>query len=87
MEFFKIRRTIPFMRHALVFNIISLLTFIVGASLLMVPGAVRGFAVVHCLGILTSIFSSVVVSRAMVNLVYGHRRKVERLAIGNTAWK
>jgi len=62
-------------------------TFIVGASLLMVPGAVRGFAVVHCLGILTSIFSSVVVSRAMVNLVYGHRRKVTSLSIGNTAWK
>jgi preprotein translocase subunit SecD len=62
-------------------------TFIVGASLLMVPGAVRGFAVVHCLGILTSIFSSVVVSRAMVNLVYGHRRKVTRLSIGDTAWK
>ena len=51
-------------------------TFIVGVSLLMVPGAVRGFAVVHCLGILTSIFSAVVVSRAMINLVYGHRRKV-----------
>jgi preprotein translocase subunit SecD len=62
-------------------------TFIVGASLLMVPGAVRGFAVVHCLGILTSIFSAVVVSRALVNLVYGHRRKVAKLAIGNTAWK
>jgi preprotein translocase subunit SecD len=62
-------------------------TFIVGASLLMVPGAVRGFAVVHCLGILTSIFSSVVVSRAMINLVYGHRRKVAGLSIGNTAWK
>ncbi len=62
-------------------------TFIVGASLLMVPGAVRGFAVVHCLGILTSIFSAVVVSRALVNLIYGHRRKVTKLAIGNTAWK
>ena len=62
-------------------------TFIVGASLLLVPGAVRGFAVVHCLGILTSIFSSVVVSRAIVNLVYGHRRRVGRLYIGNTAWK
>jgi preprotein translocase subunit SecD len=62
-------------------------TFIVGASLLLVPGAVRGFAVVHCLGILTSIFSSVVVSRALVNLLYGHRRKVAKLSIGNTAWK
>ena len=62
-------------------------TFIVGLSLLMVPGAVRGFAVVHCLGILTSMFSAVMVSRAMVNLLYGHRRRVARLAIGNTAWK
>ena len=62
-------------------------TLIVGISLLMVPGAVRGFAVVHCLGILTSIISSVVVSRALVNLVYGHRRKVQKLAIGDTAWK
>jgi preprotein translocase subunit SecD len=62
-------------------------TFIVGLSLLMVPGAVRGFAVVHCLGILTSMFSAVVVSRALVNLAYGHRRRVARLSIGNTAWK
>jgi len=62
-------------------------TFIVGVSLLMVPGAVRGFAVVHCLGILTSMFSAVVVSRAVVNLVYGHRRRVAKLAIGDTAWK
>jgi preprotein translocase subunit SecD len=61
-------------------------TFIVGASLLLVPGAVRGFAVVHCLGILTSIFSAVLVSRAMINLLYGHRRKVATLSIGNTAW-
>jgi preprotein translocase subunit SecD len=62
-------------------------TFIVGVSLLMVPGAVRGFAVVHCLGILTSMFSAVVVSRALINLIYGHRRRVERLYIGDTAWK
>ncbi|HYR33560.1 MAG TPA: protein translocase subunit SecD [Burkholderiales bacterium] len=62
-------------------------TFIVGLSLLMVPGAVRGFAVVHCLGILTSMFSAVLVSRAIVNLTYGHRRRVQRLMIGNTAWK
>src|SRR5687767_13240335 len=62
-------------------------TFIVGVSLLMVPGAVRGFAVVHCLGILTSMFSAVVVSRAIVNLVYGHRRRVAHLSIGDTAWK
>jgi preprotein translocase subunit SecD len=62
-------------------------TLIVGVSLLMVPGAVRGFAVVHCLGILTSMFSAVIVSRALVNLAYGYRRRVARLSIGNTAWK
>jgi preprotein translocase subunit SecD len=63
-------------------------TLIAGLSLLIFgSGPVRGFAVVHCLGILTSIFSSVVVSRAIVNLTYGHRRKVEKLYIGNTAWK
>ncbi len=66
----------------------NITTLIAGLSLLIFgSGPVRGFAVVHCLGILTSIFSSVVVSRAVVNLVYGHRRRVERLAIGNTAWK
>ena len=62
-------------------------TLIVGLSLLMVPGAVRGFAVVHCLGIMTSMFSAVVVSRGLVNLTYGHRRRVAALSIGNTAWK
>jgi preprotein translocase subunit SecD len=41
---------------------------------------------VHCLGILTSIFSAVVVSRGMVNLIYGSRKKVTRLSIGNTDW-
>ena len=61
-------------------------TLVVGLSLLMVPGAVRGFAVVHCLGIGTSMFSAVVVSRAIVNLVYGHRRRVAHLSIGDTAW-
>ena len=67
--------------------IFPMFVFIVGVSLLMVPGAVRGFAVVHCLGILTSMFSAVVVSRAIVNLVYGHRRRVAHLSIGDTAWK
>ena len=66
----------------------NITTLIAGLSLLIFgSGPVRGFAVVHCLGILTSIFSSVVVSRAIVNLAYGHRRKVERLHIGDTAWK
>jgi preprotein translocase subunit SecD len=63
-------------------------TLIAGLALLIFgSGPVRGFAVVHCLGILTSIFSSVVVSRCLVNLSYGSRRKLERVAIGNTAWK
>jgi len=63
-------------------------TLIAGLALLIFgSGPVRGFAVVHCLGILTSIFSSVVVSRSMVNVAYGSRRKLERVAIGNTAWK
>ncbi len=63
-------------------------TMIAGLALLIFgSGPVRGFAVVHCLGIITSIFSSVVVSRALVNLTYGSRRKIDTLAIGNTSWK
>ena len=66
----------------------NITTLIAGLALLIFgQGPVRGFAVVHCLGILTSMFSAVTVSRAIVNLVYGHRRRVGRLAIGNTAWK
>jgi preprotein translocase subunit SecD len=66
----------------------NITTLIAGLALLIFgQGPVRGFAVVHCLGILTSIFSAVVVSRGMVNLLYGHRRRVARLAIGNTSWK
>ena len=63
-------------------------TLIAGLALLIFgSGPVRGFAVVHCLGILTSMFSSVVVSRTLVNLFYGSRRRLERVAIGNTSWK
>jgi preprotein translocase subunit SecD len=66
----------------------NITTLIAGLALLIFgSGPVRGFAVVHCLGILTSIFSSVVVSRSLVNLVYGSRRKLEGVAIGNTSWK
>jgi len=66
----------------------NITTLIAGLALLLFgQGPVRGFAVVHCLGILTSMFSAVTVSRAIVNLVYGHRRRVQRLAIGNTTWK
>lgn len=62
-------------------------TLIAGLALLAFgSGPVKGFAVVHCLGILTSIFSAVVVSRGVVNLIYGGRRKVPRLLIGNTNW-
>jgi preprotein translocase subunit SecD len=66
-------------------NITSLIAGL--ALLIFGQGPVRGFAVVHCLGILTSMFSAVTVSRAIVNLVYGHRRRVAKLAIGDTAWK
>ncbi|KAF0167065.1 MAG: preprotein translocase subunit SecD [Rhodocyclaceae bacterium] len=62
-------------------------TLIVGVALLIFgSGPVRGFAVVHCLGILTSLFSSVIISRAVVNLIYGRRRKLDSLSIGQI-WK
>jgi preprotein translocase subunit SecD len=62
-------------------------TLIAGLALLTFgSGPVRGFAVVHVLGILTSVFSAVVVSRGMVNLIYGGRKKVQKLAIGDTSW-
>ena len=58
-------------------------TLIAGVALLIFgSGPIRGFAVVHVLGILTSIFSSVVVSRAFINMIYGSRRKVDKLSIG-----
>ncbi|WP_028455467.1 protein translocase subunit SecD [Chitinilyticum litopenaei] len=57
-------------------------TLIAGIALLMFgSGAVRGFAVVHCLGILTSMFSAVFFSRGLINLVYGYRRRVTSLAV------
>jgi preprotein translocase subunit SecD len=63
-------------------------TLIAGLALFMFgSGAVRGFAVVLCLGILTSMFSAVMVSRSLVNLIYGSRRKLDKVLIGNTAWK
>lgn len=62
-------------------------TLIVGLALLIFgTGAVRGFAVVHTLGILTSMFSAVFVSRGFVNLWYGRRgKKVAKLSVG-TVW-
>jgi preprotein translocase subunit SecD len=65
----------------------NITTLIAGIALLIFgSGPVRGFAVVHCLGIMTSIFSSVVVSRAAINLIYGSRRKLESVSIGQI-WK
>ncbi|WP_255991345.1 protein translocase subunit SecD [Chitinolyticbacter albus] len=61
----------------------NITTLIAGIALFMFgSGAVRGFAVVHCLGILTSMFSAVMVSRAMINLIYGYRRRLTGLSIG-----
>jgi preprotein translocase subunit SecD len=49
-------------------------------------GPIRGFAVVHCLGILTSMFSAVLVARGLVNLWYGSKKKLDSVSIG-TVWK
>ena len=66
----------------------NLTSLIVGIALLAFsgPGPIRGFAIVHCLGILTSMFSSVIGVRALVNLWYGGRRGLKTLAIG-TVWR
>jgi len=65
----------------------NITTLIAGIALFMFgSGPVRGFAVVHCLGILTSMFSAVLVSRSIVNLIFGARRKLDKLPIGNTNW-
>ena len=61
----------------------NITTMIAGVALFMFgTGPVKGFAVVHVLGILTSMFTAVLVSRAVVNLVYGYRRKINKLSIG-----
>ncbi|MBL0918908.1 MAG: protein translocase subunit SecD [Hydrogenophaga sp.] len=65
-------------------NITSLIAGV--ALLLFGSGPVRGFAVVHCLGILTSIFSAVFFSRGIVNLWYGRQKKLKTLSIG-TVWR
>jgi preprotein translocase subunit SecD len=62
-------------------------TLIAGLALLAFgSGVVRGFAVVHCIGILTSMFSAVFVSRGLVNLWYGNRKKLKQISIGQI-WK
>ena len=62
-------------------------TLIAGLALLAFgSGPVRGFAVVHCLGILTSMFSGVFFSRGVVNLWYGRQKKLKTVSIG-TVWR
>ncbi len=62
-------------------------TLIAGLALLVFgSGPVRGFAVVHCLGILTSMFSAIFFSRGLVNFWYGRQKKLKTVSIG-TVWK
>ncbi|MBU3567564.1 protein translocase subunit SecD [Polynucleobacter alcilacus] len=62
-------------------------TLIAGLALLAFgSGPIKGFAVVHCLGILTSMFSAVFFSRGLVNLWYGRHKKIQKLAIGQV-WR
>jgi preprotein translocase subunit SecD len=65
----------------------NITTLIAGLALFAFgSGPVKGFAVVHCLGILTSMFSAVVFSRALVNLWYGRQKKLKSASIGQV-WK
>ena len=65
----------------------NITTLIAGVALLAFgSGPVKGFAVVHCLGILTSMFSAVFFSRGVVNLWYGSKKKLSKLSIGEI-WK
>ncbi|GAA5160807.1 protein translocase subunit SecD [Viridibacterium curvum] len=65
----------------------NITTLIAGVALWAFgSGPVKGFATVHCLGILTSMFSAVLVSRMIANFVYGRRRKLDKIAIGQI-WK
>ena len=60
----------------------NITTLIAGLALLIfASGAIRGFAVVHCLGIMTSMFSAVFISRGVVNLIYGYRRRINKLSV------
>jgi preprotein translocase subunit SecD len=62
-------------------------TLIAGIALLIFgSGPIRGFAVVHCLGIMTSMFSAVFVSRGIVALIYGSRKKLDKISIGQV-WR
>lgn len=65
----------------------NITTLIAGLALLAFgSGPVRGFAVVHTLGILTSMFSAVFFARGIVNFWYGRKKKLQQIAIGQI-WK
>lgn len=65
----------------------NITTLIAGVALLAFgSGPVRGFAVVHCIGILTSMFSAVFFSRGLVNFWYGRQKKLKSVSIG-TVWR
>ncbi|MFM8760946.1 MAG: protein translocase subunit SecD [Polynucleobacter victoriensis] len=65
----------------------NITTLIAGVALLAFgSGPVRGFAVVHSLGILTSMFSAVFFARGLANLWYGRKKKLEKLSIGQV-WR
>ncbi|RMX04763.1 protein translocase subunit SecD [Corticibacter populi] len=65
----------------------NITTLIAGFALLAFGhGPVRAFAVVHCLGVLTSMFSAVFFSRGLVNLWYGRRKRLKAISIGQI-WK
>lgn len=61
----------------------NITTLIAGLALLIFgSGPIRGFAVVHCLGILTSMFSAVFFSRGLTNFWYGRRQRLSSISIG-----
>ena len=65
----------------------NITTLIAGLALLAFgSGPIRGFAVVHCLGIMTSMFSAVMFSRGLVNLWYGRKKKLKAVSIGQV-WR
>ena len=60
----------------------NITTLLVGVILYAVgTGPIKGFAVTLSLGIITSLFTAIVVTRALTNLVYGGRRDLKKLAI------
>ena len=65
----------------------NITTLIAGLALLAFgSGPVKGFAVVHCLGILTSMFSAVFFARGVINFWYGRQKKLQAISIGQV-WR